>query len=146
MPLPTITKTDLENVDINTPLPIEMSPMAKEDPARAKLLQAKMGNPIEVQQYTATEFKIAVDQRVKEDMENLGKLSDKTMKWLIEMNTMLGEMHKNLYGSKSLNLNVQGKATHAQIASLMRQSEQEDVVVDVVPEPANDDVLPEVQE
>ena len=134
MPLPSITDEDLRSVDVTAPLPISDSPMAREDPERARLLQAKMGNPIELQQYTTAELRIAIEQRVKKEMDELGYLSDKTMKYLDMMNNALSDLHKNLYGSKSLQVSVQGKITHAQVASLMRQSARENVASGVVPE------------
>lgn len=141
MPLPTITDDDLQNVDVTKPLSIMSSPLAKEDPERAKLLMQKMGNPLEVQQVTTAEFRIAIEQRIKEDLDNNGKVSDSTLEWLVKMNDQLTKLHNNLYGSKSVQVSMTGKVTSAQIASLMRQSVREDLAADVVPKPVDGEVV-----
>lgn len=135
MPLPTITEEDLKNVDLTRPLPIKNSPMAQEDPERAELIQHKMGNPVEVQQFTMTEFRVEMDRRIAADYAKDGKLSESTLKWMIEMNKQLSEIHDNIYGSKSTQVAVSGKLTHAQLASFIRSGQKADAVVDVTPKP-----------
>lgn len=134
MTMPTITDDDLEHVDLSKPLPIEDSVVFRDDPEKARLLLAKMGNPLEVQQRTAAEFKTLCDKLIEHDTATLGRPSDATMKWINESTKQLSELHKNMYGTKSMQVSVQGKVTHAQIASLMRQAKEEGRVVDVTPE------------
>ena len=129
-----LTKDDLEKINPDAPLPeLARNTLTDTDKNRARLLMQKLGNPVELQQMAAVEIRMAVDQMIADDIAQFGRLSEKTLEWLVKHTEVLNSVHKNLYGSKSVNLNVEGKISHAQIATMMRQAMHEDRVVDVTP-------------
>ena len=120
-----LTREELDKIDLDAPLP-PLSPLQASNPLlqddrKMKLLSVAMGNPVELQKITAMELRAAIDLRIARDMAEKGEVTDATMTWLVEFNDVLSSIHKNLYGTKALNVNVEGKISHAQIATLMRQ-------------------------
>lgn len=139
MTMPQINPEDLDKLE-DTPLPmtVEHSIILRQDPMKAKALLDKMQNPIELQQYSAAEFQAAVDMHVTKDMEASGEPSTDTIKLMEKANKIFSDLHKNMYGTKSMQVSVTGKVTHSQIAALIRQANSEGLAVDVTAEEITD--------
>lgn len=85
------------------------------------LLLEEMQNPVQAQQRLAVQVKTFLDNRIKEEMEKKGFLSDHTRRWVESYNSILEKIQKALHGDKSINLHLH-KVTHSQIAAKMREA------------------------
>jgi len=134
-----VSQEELDAIDVNAPLPVLLkdSPIAKADPDRAKLLMAKLGRPSDVQQMNATEIQLILDEMVRLDIENHGVVQKETLEFKMKFDAVLSSVHRNLYGTKSTNVNVEAKLGHSQVASLMRKFADERRVVDITPDNTN---------
>lgn len=84
-----------------------------------KLLE-EMQNPVQAQQKLAVQIKTFLDDRIKNEMNSKGVLSDHTRRWVESYNNILEKIQKALHGDKSVNLHLH-KVTHSQIAAKMRE-------------------------
>lgn len=96
-------------------------------------LMKQMQNPIELHKELAVKIKVFLDKHIDNEMENLGRLSEHTLKWVRVYSDNLEKIQKAIYGSKNLNLNV--SVSHSQIASQIRkyqtsslESHSEDII------------------
>ena len=84
-------------------------------------LLEEMQNPVKAQQHLAVQIKTFLDERIKEEMDSKGFLSDHTRRWVESYNNILEKIQKALHGDKSVNLHLH-KVTHSQVAAKMREA------------------------
>ncbi len=79
--------------------------------------------PVEVQKRLAAEIEeMLIDQMAREKQEQ-GYLSELTRKWIKDLNEILNSIHRNLYGDKTTNVNVDVNYSH--IAREIRRYNQQ---------------------
>jgi hypothetical protein len=128
-----VSQEELDAIDINTPLPILLknSPLAQRDPERAKILDLKLENPIEVQKANAVEIRAALDQKIALETMDGKPPSDETVKLMMKYDAVLTNLHQNKYGTKNLNVTADMTLGHAQVASMMRKHAGQEIPPDV---------------
>lgn len=81
-----------------------------------------LGNkPVEMQKEMAAKLYLFLNYRIKRDMAEKQNLSDFTRRWMEFYNSLLDSIHTNLYGSKSVSINLH-KISHSQVASVVRNA------------------------
>lgn len=79
-----------------------------------------MKHPVELQKELAAKIKHILDDMMDKEKSSFdGQVSDDTLKLIKEYHYLLDSIHKNLYGTKSVNMDV--KVTHSQIATMIRK-------------------------
>ena len=84
------------------------------------LMLDSMAKPVNAQKQLAVQIKCFLDHRIRVEMEKTGILSDHTRRWVESYNSILGDVHRALYGDKSVNLHLH-KVSHSQIMSKIRK-------------------------
>jgi hypothetical protein len=137
----TVSQEELDAIDINTPLPILLknSPLARRDPERAKLLNLKLDNPIDVQHANALEIRAALDHKIEVETAEGKPPSDETVKLMMKYDAVLTNLHQNKYGTKSLNVTADMTLGHTQVASMMRKFAGKEPPINITPDEKTDD-------
>lgn len=94
------------------------------DESEFKKLLDGMKSPVEAQKQLAVHIKHYLDSRMKKEIDEKGHLSDHTKRWCDLYSNVLDKIQKALYGDKSVNLNLDYKVTHGQIAAKMREVQE----------------------
>ena len=89
------------------------------------LMLDAMSQPVGAQKQLAVQIKCFLDHRIKFEMEKSGVLSDHTRRWVESYNSILGDVHRALYGDKSINLHLH-KVSHSHIMSKIRKVNKDD--------------------
>jgi hypothetical protein len=129
------TQEELDAIDVNTPLPLllENSPLAKQNPRRAKLLALKLTDPIQVQNMNAVDIRAAIDAKIEEDLNACGTVSTETINIMLKFDNVLTNLHKNIYGTKNLNMNAEVSLGHSHVASMMRKFSDQGITPEITP-------------
>jgi len=96
---------------------------SKED---IKALQEKLDNPVELQQELAGKIKKYIDNRMAEEHEENGFISEYTRKWVLVYSDVLDKINKALYGEKSVNITL-NKVSLADVGAAMRKVIKEEI-------------------
>lgn len=78
--------------------------------------------PIELQKQLAAKMKLFIDNRIAKDIEEKGYLTDYTRRNIELYEKILNNLHKNLYGEKSINLNLHERISHVQLGEFLRNN------------------------
>ena len=78
--------------------------------------------PIDLQKQLAAKMKLFIDNRITKDLEEKGYLTDYTRRNIELYEKILNNLHKNLYGEKSINLNLHEKISHVQLGEFLRNN------------------------
>lgn len=89
------------------------------------VLLDSMSKPVNAQKQLAVQIKCFLDFRIKNEMSAKGLLSDHTRRWVESYNNILTDIHKELYGDKSVNLHLH-KVSHSHIMSKIRKAKTDD--------------------
>jgi len=122
-----IKADELENLEKYPEIPKKKKPVAHEswdslsDEEFNKILES-LKNPVEVQKEVAAKIKVFLDKRIEDELSENRSLSESTRKWTNNLNSILSEIQRNLYGEKNLNLHV--GISHSQIAQKIREHSQ----------------------
>lgn len=119
-----IGKRDLENVDLTDPAEYRVRGEKFFTDEDLERVQEALETPTNIQSELAAKIKIFLDEKMEEEMKNQGYLSHFTRLWIKEFKDVLDNLHKNLYGEKSVNFHL-GKISHGHIASEMREYSDE---------------------
>ena len=84
------------------------------------LMLDSMSQPVQAQKQLVVQIKCFLDHRIKVELETKGILSDHTRRWVESYNSILRDVHHELYGDKSVNLHLH-KVSHSQIMSKIRK-------------------------
>jgi len=79
-----------------------------------------MDSPIDIQKELAAKVKVYVDNRMKHELSEKGKISQETRKWVELLNGLLEKMHKEMFGDKSTSMNLH-IVSHSDISSKLRK-------------------------
>ena len=133
-----VGKKELEEAKKLPPVPEKKNYTEKTVLSEKEIEEAirDMANPVEAQKRLAVQVKNFLDQRIKEDMETKGFLSDHTRRWCDLYNNILEKIQRALYGDKasSVNLHLIGNVTHSQVAARIRRATETEIVDEVIEE------------
>lgn len=90
--------------------------------AEFKAMMDELQNPLKAQKELAVKVKIFLDERVIEEMERKGTLSDSTRRWMESFNSMLEKLQRSISGDKTANTNL-SKISHQDIANKIRENQ-----------------------
>lgn len=79
-----------------------------------------MDSPTQAQRILAAQISFWLEKQMEDDIKENGRLSAGTRQWVETYNAVLANLHSNLHGSKSMNINLTG-ITHADIAEVIRK-------------------------
>lgn len=120
MAVKSISHADFSAVDISDSDKAELVIPSFSDDELASIQD--LGNkPVEMQKQMAAKLFLFLNYRIKKDMQEKQNLSDFTRRWMEFYNSLLDSIHQNLYGSKSVSINLH-KISHSQVASVVRNA------------------------
>lgn len=112
------------------PFPIETVPSTNgivlQEESIAEIIQT-LKDPVVLQKEIIAKVKIILDHRIAQETLNVGVITESTRKLAADYYEMLNSLHKNLYGEKNINLNLNTKISHGQIGALIRKYKEEKV-------------------
>jgi len=114
-PLKISSTTNISEITVNTQV------IALDEESISKAI-TKLDSPVQVQKELASKIGIFLDQQMDKELSTIGSLSDLTRRWVEVYKDLLDNIHKNMYGDKSMNLQFHTKISHAQIGALMRKN------------------------
>lgn len=117
-----ISKKDYEGVDLRQDEegPVQNKFMSEEE---LDAVMEKLDKPINFQKRMAAKMYQFIEKRMNQEMAQKGFLSNYTRLWIREYNDLVNNLQKNLYGDKSVSVNLH-KISHAHIASFIREHEE----------------------
>ena len=84
-------------------------------------LMVELQNPVKAQKEMIIKVKTFLDQKIADEMETKGTLSDATKRWVDSYTSMLEKLQKAIHGDKSVNLNMHA-VSHGDIAKKIREA------------------------
>lgn len=128
-----------KNIQRLTPEQTQQKILKKVNTEVAEMI-ALLRNPVELQKELAARTGVALESQMKMDLEENGRISETTRKLISDYNSMLDSIHKNLYGTKTMNVDL--KITHSQIAAKIREHSAATGIVDASARVEGEDVEP----
>lgn len=80
----------------------------------------RLSSPVEVQKEVAARIGLFLKEHINQELENEGKLSEYTRRWIKQHNEILASIHKNLFGDKQLHTH-ELLVGHSHIAAKIRE-------------------------